>query len=68
MAKVLLVNPPLLTEDGKYIDGYQGVRPKLPALGFAYLASTLEHNGHAVRIIEGMAEITTPEKIAKISL
>lgn len=67
MARVLLVNPPLLTKDGKYIDGYQGVRPKLPALGLAYIASVLEKHGHKVRIIEGMAEIVSFEEIGKIA-
>lgn len=68
MAKVLLVNPPMLTKGGRYIDGYQGVRPRLPALGLAYLASVLERHGHRVKIIDGMAEIISPEEIARISL
>ncbi|MCX6340349.1 MAG: radical SAM protein [Candidatus Aureabacteria bacterium] len=67
MAKVLLVNPPMLTEQGNYLDGYQGVRPKLPPLGLAYIASMLEKHGHRVRIIEGMAQIISPEEIAQIS-
>lgn len=66
MARVLLVNPPMLTEQGRYIDGYQGVRPKLPTLGLAYIAAVLEKGGHEVRIIDGMAEITSAEKIAGI--
>ncbi len=67
MANVLLVNPPMLTERGEYIDGYQGVRPKLPTLGLAYIASVLEKRGHKVKIIEGMAEIISPEQIGIIS-
>lgn len=67
MARVLLVNPPMLTKRGKYIDGYQGVRPRLPALGLAYIASMLEKHNHKVRIIEGMAEIISLDKIAQIS-
>lgn len=67
MARVLLVNPPLLTKEGRYVDGYQGVRPKLPTLGLAYIASTLEKHGHEVRIVEGMAEIITLEEIGTIA-
>ena len=67
MAKVLLVNPPMLTERGQYVDGYQGVRPKLPTLGLAYIASFLEARGHKVHIIEGMAENIAQEEVARIS-
>jgi len=67
MAKVLLINPPMLTGDGKYIDGYQGVRPRLPALGLAYIAAVLEKHGHNVRIVEGMAEIFSLDEVARIT-
>ncbi|MCX5703115.1 MAG: radical SAM protein, partial [Candidatus Omnitrophica bacterium] len=67
MARILLINPPMLTERGEYIDGYQGPRPKLPALGLAYIASTLEKHGHKVRVIEGMAEIISLGAIAEVS-
>ena len=66
MAKILLINPPQI-KDGKYIDGYQGVRPKLPPLGLAYIGGLLEKKGHQVKIICGMAEEVTATSIAKIS-
>ena len=67
MAKVLLINPPMLTEKGEHIDGYTGVRPRLPTLGLAYIASVLEKHGHSVRIIDGVAEIISMEEIGEIS-
>lgn len=67
MAKVLLINPPMLTKDGKYIDGYQGVRPKLPTLGLAYIAALLGKKGHNVKIIDGMAEVISSKEIALVS-
>jgi anaerobic magnesium-protoporphyrin IX monomethyl ester cyclase len=67
MARVLLINPPLIDKRGRYIDGYQGARPKLPALGIAYLASVLIQAGHQVKIIEGMAEYLPLDKIASLA-
>ena len=66
MAKILLINPPQI-KDGKYIDRYQGVRPKLPPLGLAYIGAVLEREGHEVRIICGMGEEITSQEIAEIS-
>ena len=63
MAKVLLINPPMLTEKGEHVDGYHGIRPRLPTLGLAYIASVLEKHGHSVRIIDGVAEIISMEEI-----
>jgi len=57
----------MLTKEGKYIDGYQGVRPKLPPLGLAYLAGFIEKGGHQVKIIDGMAEMLSAKEIARIS-
>jgi len=67
MAKILLVNPPLLNERGRYIDGYQGVRPRLPALGLAYIAAMLLKHGHEVKIIEGMAKFVSLDEIVRLS-
>jgi len=57
----------MVDELGRYIDTYQGVRPKLPALGLAYIAGVLLKAGHQVRIIEGMAQFYSLEEIARIS-
>ncbi len=67
MAKVLLINPPMLNSQGQFLDGYQGVRPKLPPLGLASIAAMLKKHGHEVRIIDGMVQIISPEEIARIS-
>jgi anaerobic magnesium-protoporphyrin IX monomethyl ester cyclase len=57
----------MIDERGRYIDAYQGARPKLPALGLAYIASVLLKSGHQVRIIEGMAQFYPLDEIARIS-
>lgn len=67
MSRILLVNPPMLTEEGEYIDGYQGARPRLPALGLAYIAGVLQKKGHEVKIIDGMAEVIPLEQIGRIA-
>ena len=67
MARILLINPPMIDERGRHVDAYQGARPKLPALGLAYMASVLLKAGHQVRIIEGMAQFYPLDEIARIS-
>lgn len=67
MARILLVNPPMLDERGEFIDRYQGVRPKLPPLGLAYIGAVLENHGHEVKIIDGMVERFSCEQIGRIA-
>lgn len=66
MAKILLINPPMLSE-GKCLDEYKGNRPFLPPLGLAYIASVLENNGHKVEIFDGAIEEKTMEQLGNMA-
>jgi radical SAM superfamily enzyme YgiQ (UPF0313 family) len=57
----------MIDKQGRYNDAYQGARPKLPALGLAYIASVLLGAGHQVKIIEGMAQFYSLDEIASLS-
>ena len=54
MAKILLVNPPLTSEE-LYKRGAKGTASIIPPLGLAFLAAVLEKKGHTVNIIDGIA-------------
>lgn len=67
MADVLLVCPPL-TKDEMFKRGSKAVGSILPPLGIAYIAATLEKQGHKVNIIDGIAEgITINDFISRLN-
>ncbi|MCX5694711.1 MAG: radical SAM protein [Candidatus Omnitrophica bacterium] len=63
ISRILLINPPQVSK-GKFLDGYQGTRPVLPALGLAYIAACLEKQNYKVEIFDGMVENATASEIA----
>ena len=65
MARVLLIHPPISSEE-LYKRGSQATASIIPPLGLAYIAAVLEKSGHAVEIIDGIASnISVEETIAK---
>ncbi len=54
MAKILLINPPLSSEE-LFKRGAKDTASIIPPLGLAYLAAVLENKGHRVKIIDGIA-------------
>ncbi len=63
MASVLLINPPLSKAE-LYRRGAAVAQSKVEPLGLAYIAAALEQAGHNVRIIDGIAEETSIERIS----
>ncbi len=63
--KVLLIHPPLTGEEryGKF----QEVGSYLPPLGICYIAAVLEKNGIQVKIIDGLGEKLSIDRICEIT-
>ncbi len=64
MAKVLLINPPLVS-NCKFRDGYQGTRPLLPSLSLAHIVSYLKMYGHTVAMFDGQVKEVIPTDVVK---
>jgi radical SAM superfamily enzyme YgiQ (UPF0313 family) len=66
MAKVFLIQPPL-RPDELYARGASTSASIIPPLGIAYIASYLNKHGHECRILDGVAEPLSLEKICEIA-